>query len=76
MLSYRRDFGLLNRVKTVKYHGDFQAALDAFCIIIQLQTYGGQGVECSSLNEKGPQRIMCLNACFLVGETVSEGLGQ
>lgn len=34
--------------------GTSEVGLDAFCIVIWLQDYGGQGVECDGLNENGP----------------------
>ena len=42
--------------------GTFEVGLNAFCIILWLQAYGGQGVECGGLNRYGSLRLMCLNA--------------
>ena len=38
--------------------GTFKVGLNAFCIMILLQAYGGQGVECGSLNVTGPHKLI------------------
>ena len=54
-LSLRRDFGLLNNVETVETTGAFEAGVNVLCLMIWPWAYGGQRVECVSLNEKCPQ---------------------
>ena len=38
--------------------GIFEVGLNAFCIMILLQAYGGQGVECGSLNVIGLHNLL------------------
>ena len=38
--------------------GTSEAGLNAFCIMILLQAYGGQGVECGSLNVTDPHNLI------------------
>ena len=35
----------------------FEVRLNAFCIMILLKAYGGQGVECGDLNVTGPHKL-------------------
>ena len=44
----------------------FEVGLNAFCILILLQAYGGQEVECDSLNVTGP--------CNLIGSGLLGGV--
>ena len=52
----------------------FEVGLSAFCVMILSQSYGGQGVECGSLNVTGPLKIIgsgTISRCCLVGGSVS-----
>jgi hypothetical protein len=42
--------------------GTFEVELNAFCVLIWPKAYRGQGVECGSLNENSPHRLICSNA--------------
>ena len=52
-MNLRRDFEFIDTVETVIDYGDFEVGLNTFCIMILLQVYGYQGVECGSLNVIG-----------------------
>ena len=52
--------------------GIFEVVLNAFCIIVWLQAYGGQGEEYGSLNVIGPMfiwsgRLGAPKCCFVEG---------
>ena len=50
--------------------GTFEVELNAFCIMILLQSYEGQGVECGSLNVIGPHNLIgsgIIRKCGFVG---------
>lgn len=55
--------------------GTFEVGTDAFCIMIQLQAYGVQEVECDGLNENRLHNVTCLNSWSLAGRIAWEGLG-
>lgn len=44
--------------------------------MIWQQTYGGLGVDCSGLNQNGPQRLRYLNNLARAVGTIWEGLGS
>ena len=61
-MSPGRDFGLLSKFETIR--------LNMFCIMLCLQAYGGQGVECGGLNKNVPHRPIgsgTIKKCDLVG---------
>lgn len=50
--------------------GTFEAGLNAFCVMIFLQAYGDQGVECGSLNDIGSHNFIesvTIRKCDFVG---------
>ena len=49
--------------------GTFEVGLNAFCIMLWLQAYGNQGVECDGLNRNGPHRL-CLDAWPIASGTI------
>lgn len=68
----RLNFGLLNKVQSDRLWGLLKLARLHFCVMIWLQAYGVQRMECG-LNEKGPHRLIdsgTLKRCGLVGEGV------
>lgn len=46
--------------------GTFEVELNAFGVMIWLQGYEGQQVECGGLDESGPHKLIYLNIWFLV----------
>jgi len=52
----------------------FEVVLNAFCIMLWLQAYGNQGVECGGLNRFGPQKLACLNAWHIGSGLVGIGV--
>ena len=62
-VSLRRDSERLNIVETVVDYGDFGSWTECiFCILIWLQAYRGQRVECEGFHKNGPQGLIYLNA--------------
>lgn len=54
VLSFKRDFELLNCVETKKLWGILKLDKMYFCIIVWPPVYGGQRVEYGGLNENDP----------------------
>lgn len=55
----------------MKICGDFEINLNAFCIMIRLETCGSQGVKCGSSNKKNsPHRLWNLTTWSVVGEVM------
>lgn len=71
-LNLRKGFGILNCIEAI---GTFEVKLNIFCIMTWPQAFCGLRMECSSLTEADPHRLIYLNAWSLVGGTVWEGLG-
>ena len=52
----------------------FEVKLNAFCIMILLQVYGGQGVECGSLNVTGYHNLTgsaTIRKCGFIGMRIT-----
>lgn len=69
------DILTLKRVQTVENNGYFKAGLNAFCNMIWLQVYGGQGVTCSGSNKSALHWLIYLNYWSPVGGLFWKGLG-
>ena len=54
-VSLRRDFGLLNCVKTETME-TFEDKLSLFCILLCSQAYGVQRMECYGFDDSDPHR--------------------
>ena len=72
---FQEMFACLTVLKHLTSMENFIVQLDTFFTMSWTWAYGNQGLEWSGLNKNIYQRLMCLTACSLVGNTILKEYG-